>query len=163
MSNLTNLLARDRLKLSPAAFAGLLWAPALVGILVPIGLLWLAFRQDLAGRYGPQPVHTARDRVLLYSASGVMILLLPALVSGVPVQLPAIAAASVLLGHFFWRRRSALRWSMIPWRPLILPSGPKRARRRYRLRQAREVKGPTARNAAPRIRTLSGVRGIMVG
>jgi Na+/H+ antiporter NhaD/arsenite permease-like protein len=123
VSNLTNLLAQDRLNLSPAAFAGLVWAPALVGILVPIGLLWLAFRKDLSGRYGPQPVHKARDKVLLYSASGVMALLLPALVSGVPVQFPAIAAAAVLLGLFLWRRRSALGWSMVPWRPLMLTSG----------------------------------------
>lgn len=123
VSNLTNLLAQDRLNLSPAAFAGLVWAPALVGVLVPIGLLWLAFRKDLAGRYGPQPVHKPRDKVLLYAASGVMVLLLPALVSGVPVQFPAMAAAAVLLGLFLWRRRSVLRWSMIPWRPLMLTSG----------------------------------------
>ncbi|MCB5290722.1 SLC13 family permease [Arthrobacter sp. SO3] len=123
VSNLTNLLAQDRLHLSPAAFASLVWAPALVGILVPVVLLWLAFRKDLAGRYGPQPVHKPRDRVLLYLASGVMVLLLPALVSGVPVQYPALAAAAVLLVLFLWRRRSALRWSMIPWRPLMLTSG----------------------------------------
>jgi arsenical pump membrane protein len=123
VSNLTNLLAQDRLRLSPAAFVGLLWAPALVGILVPVGLLWLAFRKDLAGRYRPQPVHPVRDRVLLYAASAVMMLLLPALVSGVPVQYPALAAAAVLLGLFLRRRRSSLRWSMIPWRPLMLTSG----------------------------------------
>ena len=123
VSNLTNLLAQDRLNLSPAGFASLVWAPALVGILVPIGLLWLAFRKDLSGRYGPQTVHKARDKVLLYSASGVMVLLLPALVSGIPVQIPAMAAAAVLLGLFLWRRRSALRWSMIPWRPLMLTAG----------------------------------------
>src|SRR5512141_1026191 len=56
VSNLTNLLAQDRLKLSPIAFAGLVWAPALVGILVPLVLLWLAFHRDLRGNYGPQPV-----------------------------------------------------------------------------------------------------------
>ncbi|WP_427008468.1 SLC13 family permease [Pseudarthrobacter sp. H2] len=153
VSNLTNLLAQDRLRLSPAAFAGLVWAPALVGILVPLGILWLAFRRDLRGRYGPQPVHPVRDRVLLSSAAGVMVILLPALVSGVPVQIPALAAAVILLALFLWRhllpalvsgvpvqipalaaavillalflwrRRSALRWSMIPWRPLMLTSG----------------------------------------
>ena len=123
VSNLTNLLAQERLNLSPAAFASLVWAPALVGILVPLVLLWLAFRKDLRGTYGPQPVHKVRDRVLLYSASGVMVVLLPALVSGVPVQIPALAAAAALLLLFLWRRRSALRWSMIPWRPLMLTSG----------------------------------------
>ncbi|AXJ11604.1 SLC13 family permease [Arthrobacter sp. PM3] len=123
VSNLTNLLAQDRLRLSPAAFAALVWAPALVGIVVPLVLLWLAFRKDLRGRYGPQPVHKVRDRVLLYAASGVLAVLLPALVSGIPVQYSAIAAAAVLLLLFLWRRRSALRWSMIPWRPLMLTSG----------------------------------------
>ncbi len=123
VSNLTNLLAQDRLNLSPGRLRQPRLGAALVGILVPIGLLWLAFRKDLAGRYGPQPVHKARDKVLLYSASGVMVVLLPALVSGVPVQFPAMAAAAVLLGLFLWRRRAALRWSMIPWRPLMLTSG----------------------------------------
>jgi Na+/H+ antiporter NhaD/arsenite permease-like protein len=64
-----------------------------------------------------------RDRVLLYAAYGVMAVLLPALVSGVPVQYPAMAAAAVLFLFFLWRRPSALRWSMIPWRPLMLTSG----------------------------------------
>ena len=90
---------------------------------MPLALLWLAFRKDLRGGYGPQPVHKVRDRVLLYSAAGVMVVLLPALVSGVPVQFPAVAAAAVLLGLFLLRRRSSLRWSMIPWRPLMLTSG----------------------------------------
>ncbi|WP_354186180.1 SLC13 family permease [Arthrobacter sp. UYCu712] len=123
VSNLTNLLAQDRLRLSPAEFAGLVWAPALAGILVPLGLLWLAFRKDLRGHYVPQPVHKVRDRVLLYPAAAVMALLLPALVSGVPVQFPALAAAVILLLLFVWRRRSALRWTMVPWRPLMLTTG----------------------------------------
>lgn len=52
-----------------------------------------------------------------------MVLLLPALVSGVPVQIPAMAAAAALLCLFLWRRRPALHWSMLPWRPLMLTSG----------------------------------------
>lgn len=123
VSNLTNLLAQSRLGLSPAGFAGLVWAPSLVGILLPPVLLWLAFRKDLRGRYGPQPVRPVRDKVLLYASSGVMLVLLPALVSGVPVYLPAAAAAAVLLGLFLWRRPSTLRWSMLPWRPLMLTVG----------------------------------------
>ncbi|KRE79582.1 arsenic transporter [Arthrobacter sp. Soil763] len=123
VSNLTNLLAQSRLGLSPAAFAALVWAPALAGILLPLVLLWLAFRKDLRGRYGPQPMHRVRDKVLLYASAGVMVLLLPALVSGIPVHVPAAATAAVLLGLFLWRRRSALRWSMVPWRPLLLTAG----------------------------------------
>ncbi|MFF1883326.1 SLC13 family permease [Pseudarthrobacter sp. NPDC058196] len=123
VSNLTNLLAQDRLGLSPWRFAGLVWAPAVVGLLVPLILLWLAFRRDLRGTYGPQPSHPVRDRTLLKAAAVTLLVLLPALVSGVPVQYPALAAAAVLLAVFLRRRPSALRWSMIPWRPLMLTVG----------------------------------------
>jgi arsenical pump membrane protein len=123
VSNLTNLLAQGRLGLSPAGFAALVWAPALVGVLLPLALLWLAFRKELRGRYAPQPAHRVRDRVLLYASAGVMLVLLPALVSGVPVYIPAAATAVVLFVLFLWRRPSTLRWSMVPWRPLMLTIG----------------------------------------
>ncbi|MDQ0800259.1 SLC13 family permease [Arthrobacter sp. SLBN-112] len=123
VSNLTNLLAQDRLGLTPWRFAGLVWAPAVVGLLVPLILLWLAFRRELRGRYGPQPVHPVRDRTLLKAAAVTLLVLLPALVSGVPVQYPALAAAAVLLAVFLRRRPSVLRWSMVPWRPLMLTVG----------------------------------------
>jgi Na+/H+ antiporter NhaD/arsenite permease-like protein len=48
---------------------------------------------------------------------------LPVLVSGIPVQYSAGAAATVLLGFYLVRRRAALRWSMLPWRPLLLTIG----------------------------------------
>jgi Na+/H+ antiporter NhaD/arsenite permease-like protein len=123
VSNLTNLLAQDRLGLSPLGFAGLVWAPAVVGLLVPLTLLWLAFHKDLRGTYGPQPVHPVPDRGLLIFAAGTVLVLLPALVSGVPVQYPAMAAAAFLLAVFLRRRPAALRWSMVPWRPLMLTVG----------------------------------------
>lgn len=123
VSNLTNLLAQDRLGLSPWRFAGLVWAPALAGLLVPLVLLWLAFRRDLRGTYGPQPAHSVRDRTLLKVAAVTLLVLLPALVSGIPVQYPALAAAAVLLVVFLRRRASALRWAMVPWRPLMLTVG----------------------------------------
>ena len=123
VSNLTNLLALDRLGLSPWRFAGLVWAPSLVGLLVPLGLLWLAFRRDLRGTYGPQPAHPVRDPTLLKAAAITLLVLLPALVSGLPVQYPALAAAAVLLVVFLRRRPSVLRWSMVPWRPLMLTVG----------------------------------------
>ncbi|MFP5310883.1 MAG: SLC13 family permease, partial [Actinomycetes bacterium] len=123
VSNLTNLLAQDRLGLTPLRFAGLVGAPALVGLLVPLVLLWLAFRRDLRGKYVPQPQHPAGDRALLKVTAITLLVLLPALVSGVPVQYPALAAAAVLLAVFLRRRPSALRWSMVPWRPLMLTVG----------------------------------------
>jgi len=123
VSNLTNLLAQSRLGLSPFSFAGLVWAPALVGLLVPVGMLWLAFRRDLRGRYRPAARHVVRDRVLFRCAVGTLAALLPALVSGVPVYIPAGAAAVFLGAVYAWRRPSTLKWSLLPWRPLMLASG----------------------------------------
>jgi Na+/H+ antiporter NhaD/arsenite permease-like protein len=123
VSNLTNLLAQSNMSLSPLGFARLIWAPAAVGVVVPSLLLWLAFRRDLRGRYGPQPVHAAADRTLLRASAGTLFVLLPALVSGVPVAVPAALAAGFLVAMFVGRRPSALRWSMLPWRPLMLTAG----------------------------------------
>ncbi len=123
VSNLTNLLAQNRLALSPLDFAKLVWAPSLAGLVVPLVIIGMAFRKQLRGRYGPQSRHQVSDRPLLLTSGAVLVLLLPALVSGVPVQIPALAAAIVLLIAFAWKRPSILRWSMIPWRPLMLTVG----------------------------------------
>lgn len=123
VSNLTNLLAQGNLSLSPLGFAQLMWAPAAVGLLVPALLLWLAFRRDLRGRYGKQPVHPAADRTLLRASAGTLLVLLPALVSGIPVVVPAVLAAAFLVALFLRRRPGSLRWSMLPWRPLMLAAG----------------------------------------
>ncbi|MGN7250593.1 MULTISPECIES: SLC13 family permease [unclassified Arthrobacter] len=123
VSNLTNLLAQSNMSLSPLGFAKLMWAPAVVGLLVPALLLWLAFHRELSGRYGPQPAHAPGDRTLLRASGGMLLVLLPALVSGIPVAVPAALAAGFLVALFLWRRPAALRWSMLPWRPLILTAG----------------------------------------
>lgn len=123
VSNLTNLLAQHELGTTPAGFAALVWAPALVGVLVPAALLWAIFGKDLRGNFKPLPARSARDRPLLITAGVTLLLLLPALVSGIPVAIPSGIAALFLLAVFFFRRRTALRWGMLPWRPLLLTIG----------------------------------------
>lgn len=123
VSNLTNLLAQQQLGLGPAGFLELLWAPALLGVLVPLAFLLTYFRRDLRGRYAaPHPPAVADKRLLLLSCLTVA-LLLPALVSGVPVAIPASIAALFLLIVFVVRRRSALTWRMVPLQPLLLTLG----------------------------------------
>ncbi|WP_138442121.1 SLC13 family permease [Sinomonas susongensis] len=63
------------------------------------------------------------DRVLLGIGGAVLAALLPALVSGVPVWIPATAAAAVLVVAFGRRRRRALRWSLVPWQLIVFASG----------------------------------------
>ena len=108
ISNLTNLLAQHSLGgISPAGFAALMWAPSLAAVLVPLVFIALVFRRDLSKRYSRIPVGRVRpdaetgkpdggttDRVLLGGTAVVLALLLPALVSGVPVWIPAVAAAA---------------------------------------------------------------------
>ncbi len=123
VSNLTNLLAQQRLGLSPAGFAAMMWAPAIVSVVVPVALLWIMFGRQLRGVYSPVDTEPAPDRFLALTAGVTVLLLLPALVSGVLVAIPAVIAAVFLLAVFLVRRRQALRWSMFPWFPLLLTSG----------------------------------------
>ncbi|ALV46425.1 arsenic transporter [Arthrobacter alpinus] len=123
VSNLTNLLAQHQLGTTPLGFFGLLWAPALVGVVVPLAFLALIFRKDLRGRYQPPPAHQVRDRALLWISAVTLALLLPALVTGIPVAIPASIAAAFLLLVFLIRRRSAVKWAMVPVQPLLLTLG----------------------------------------
>ncbi|CAN5155928.1 ArsB/NhaD family transporter [soil metagenome] len=124
VSNLTNLLAQHALGgISPFAFATLMALPALVAILVPVIVLLVISRRDLLTRYEPDAPAPATDRVLLVASAVVVVLLLPALVSGVPVWIPALVGALVLLAFFAVRRRAVLRFSLIPWQLVLLASG----------------------------------------
>lgn len=123
VSNLTNLLAESRIGGGPAGFAALLWAPALVAMLVPVVVLAVLYRRPLARRYVDAAGAAAADPVLLRASAIVLALLLPALVSGVPVWIPAVVAALVLVAVFAIRRRAVLRPGLVPWSLLLLASG----------------------------------------
>jgi len=124
VSNLTNLLAQHALGgISPTAFAALMALPALAAALVPVVVLFVVFRKQLLTRYEPDVAAPAADRVLLVASAVVVVLLLPALVSGLPVWIPALAGALVLAGFFLVRRRSALRFGLVPWQLVVLASG----------------------------------------
>ncbi|MGP7961252.1 SLC13 family permease [Sanguibacter sp. A247] len=124
-SNLTNLLALDVLgNQSPLEFARLAWAPALVATLVPMLVVLVLFRRALTGRHhrdGSPP--SPRDATLLRISGLTVALLVPALVSGVPVWIPSVTAAAVLVVAFAVRERDSLRWTLVPWPTLVLVSG----------------------------------------
>ncbi|AJT41831.1 SLC13 family permease [Psychromicrobium lacuslunae] len=123
VSNLTNLLAQHALDVTPWQFLGLLWAPALLGIALPVLFVWLLFRYKLDGKFSAPNLETAPDRRLLILCAVVVTLLLPALISGIPVEYPALLAAGVLLLAFVVRRRETLRWRILPAKPLLLTMG----------------------------------------
>ena len=124
VSNLTNLLAQHELgSITPAKFAALMWAPALAGVLIPVAILLVVYRRSLLTRYEPDAPTPAQDRVLLIASAVVVIALLPALVSGLPVWIPALAGAVILTIFFGVRRREVLRFSLLPWQLVLLASG----------------------------------------
>ena len=123
VSNLTNLLAVSRLDLGTLEFAAAMAAPWAVAVTGTTALLFLLYRRRLRGRYdlpAPQPVP---DRVLFgvcaASCAGFAVLVL----AEVNVTTAAVAAAVAPLAGFALRWRTRLRWSLAPWRLVVLVSG----------------------------------------
>lgn len=123
VSNLTNLLAVDRLDMSVAEFAGRMWLPALVAVLVTGVVLVAVYGRRLRGTYVVPPRRRPSDPVLFWIAAAVCVAAGPAFVAGVPVWLVACAGAGVLLACFAVRRRKVLRLSLVPWRLVLLVEG----------------------------------------
>lgn len=125
VSNLTNLLAQHAMHSPPPlAFAALTAFPAAVAVVVPTIAVFLIFRKPLLQRY-TQGAREDRveDAVLFWGSAVVVAALLPALVSGLAVWIPATAAAVVLVALFAVRRRSQLRWGLLPVPLIVLASG----------------------------------------
>ncbi|MET8681900.1 SLC13 family permease [Streptomyces sp. NPDC004647] len=127
VSNLTNLLAADRVALSPTGLAAKMWLPQLAAIAVTMVCLWLFYWRS--GRrgvdvYTPPAVHRPADRTL-FRVCGLACLgfLLVILIADVPLWTASAAAAGVTVVAFAVRRRCALRLSLVPWRLLILVPG----------------------------------------
>ena len=124
VSNLTNLLAEHELGgLGPAGFAALMAVPAIIAIVIPAAVLFLIYRRELARSYTPAEPTERPDRVLLWASGITVAVVIPLLVSGMPVWLPALAGALVLLGFFAVRRRSVIRFGLLPWQLVLLAAG----------------------------------------
>ena len=127
VSNLTNLLAEHQLASGPfsgpVGFVTLMVVPAAVCILVPSALLFFIYRRDLMTRYTAATSDPPADRTLLVVSAIVISLLVPALVSGIPVWIPSALGALVLTALFAARRREVLRFSLLPWQIVLFASG----------------------------------------
>jgi arsenical pump membrane protein len=124
VSNLTNLLAEHRLDgIGALGFAALTLVPALVAVLVPVVVLAIVYRRELARTYTLSAGGPAGDPVLFRWSATVLVLLVPALVSGLDVWIPALAAAVVLSAVFAVRRREVLRPGLLPWQLVVFAAG----------------------------------------
>jgi arsenical pump membrane protein len=126
-SNLTNLLAADRVALSPAGLAGVMWLPQLAAIAVTMGCLWLFYWRPGrrgAADYPPPPAHRPGD-VLLFRvcAAACVGFLLAILLTPLPLWAASTLAAAPVVAVFAARRPDELRLSLVPWRLLVLVPG----------------------------------------
>jgi arsenical pump membrane protein len=128
VSNLTNLLAANRVALAPVAFAGKMWAAQAASIAATMVFLWVFYwrrRQRGALRYDLPPPYEPEDLVLLRVAGIACLFFIGAILGGITLELASSAAMLILLGAFVLRRRSALRpWlPLIPWRLPVFVTG----------------------------------------
>lgn len=125
VSNLTNLLAAGVFGETPFEFLSAMWAPALTGVVITTVALSLIHRKSLTSRFALTERTRLPDRPLFIISLIVMCLLLPTLVSGLPVSIVAGVAALLLLGTFAIRNRrfsqesrTPLNLRLVPWRTL---------------------------------------------
>ncbi|GAA2687729.1 MULTISPECIES: SLC13 family permease [Actinosynnema] len=123
VSNLTNLLAADRIGLTATGFAARMWAPQLASVLVTAAVLWALHWRKVEPYRVPEPVRP-RDR-RLFGVSLAACLLFAAAIPFVHDGIAFVAAgiALALVAAFAALDRSVLRPSLVPWRLLVLVSG----------------------------------------
>lgn len=122
VSNLTNLLAANRVGLAPLAFAQRMWLPQLVAIGVTMIFLWMAYWRK-AAQLGPLAPHRPRDPVLYRIAFAACGLFIVAVLVGLPLGAASGVAAGIVVLAFVVRDRSELRPALLPWRLLVFVTG----------------------------------------
>jgi len=126
VSNLTNLLAADRVGLSPLGFAQRMAWPQAVTIVAGAACLWVFFwRRGVRGadRYTPpQPVRPAH-RTLFVLASVDAVAFAVLVLAGVHLWLASVLCAGLLAAAFLRLHRPALTWGLLPWRLVVMVVG----------------------------------------
>lgn len=123
VSNLTNLLAADRVDLGPLAFAARMAVPQIAVLMVVGACLWMFYWRHSPSRYVPPPMHRPRDRRLFWTSAASAVAFIVCILAGVSIAIAAVACALVLvIAYAVWDRQH-LRWSLLPWRLLVFVSG----------------------------------------
>ncbi|MGH8889121.1 MAG: SLC13 family permease [Acidothermaceae bacterium] len=123
VSNLTNLLAVNRLHMSAFSFASRMWLPALVSVLITAGVLSVAYRRELRGRYEMSEAIVVENPLLFRISAIVCLAVAPFFVTGIPVWMTATTAAVALVVVFAFRAPGRLKLSLLPWRLVLLVEG----------------------------------------
>ncbi|MFI9818047.1 SLC13 family permease [Saccharothrix variisporea] len=125
-SNLTNLLAMDRLGLTPGEFGQVMLWPQVASVAATAVCLWLLYWRSASpagGRFPLPAAHRPSDPFLFYTALIAVVLFVVGVLVGIPLEIAALACAVVLVAAFALRSRRHLRVHLIPWRLLVLVPG----------------------------------------
>jgi Na+/H+ antiporter NhaD/arsenite permease-like protein len=127
VSNLTNLLAANRVALPAAAVSSRMWPVQLASVVVTMVFLWVFFwRRSVRGadRYDPPPPLQPADPVLFWVAALACLLFITVIVTtGIELGFAAAMAAAPVVAVFAVRKRAALQPGLIPWRLLVFVVG----------------------------------------
>jgi len=127
VSNLTNLLAANRVALPAATFATRMWPVQLASVAMTMVFLWVFYwRRKERGmdRYDPPPPHEPQDHVLFWVAALSCVLFITViLVTRIQLGYASAMAAALVAAAFAARNRGALRPGLIPWRLLVFVVG----------------------------------------
>ncbi|WP_433549737.1 SLC13 family permease [Micromonospora zamorensis] len=126
VSNLTNLLAADRVGLTPLAYAERMALPQLAAVAVTMALLWYAWwrrERPVGGRFVPPARHVPADPVLHRTALAGCLLFVAGIVAGVEIGLASTVALALVLLGFVVRSPATLRPGLVPVRLLLFVTG----------------------------------------
>ncbi|MFC7643191.1 SLC13 family permease [Streptosporangium lutulentum] len=126
VSNLTNLLALNKVGLSAPEFAVRMWLPQTVSIAITMALLWVFYwRRGVRGadRYEPAEPEPIKDTLLFWGTATACVLFIAAILAGLQIEIAAIVAAALAIAAYLIRDRGSLRPSLIPWQLLVFVTG----------------------------------------
>src|SRR6266516_6320568 len=126
VSNLTNLLAANRVALPPAGFAQRMLLPELAAVAATAGCLWAFYwrrgRRE-HDRYTPPPRHAPSDGVLFWVAGAACAAFAACVLAGVPLPLATLLCAGAVALAYRFRAPATLTFALLPWRLLVFVTG----------------------------------------
>jgi arsenical pump membrane protein len=126
VSNLTNLLAMNRLALSAPGFAARMYLPELASVAATVACLWIMYwRRGLrsSDRYRVPEPYEPRDRVLAGLSAVACTLFVLLVLLSVPLAFAALSAVCIVITGFVARSRTSLRAGLFPWQLLTFVIG----------------------------------------
>ncbi|MFC0434090.1 SLC13 family permease [Kutzneria buriramensis] len=126
VSNLTNLLAMNRVALSAPEFAQRMVLPELASVAATAACLWIFYwHRGRRGvdRYEPPAAPRPADPVLFWTCAAACVIFVAGVVAGLELAVVSPVCAAVVVVVFVVRKRDSLRWGLLPWRLLVFVTG----------------------------------------